>query len=79
MCAIAAGLAMRRSDLAASGEACLASPSKSCGKLRELERDGLVARSVEHLPALRVRYELTGHGLALGPVFETTPRPRCHK
>jgi DNA-binding HxlR family transcriptional regulator len=40
-------------------------------QLRELEGDGLVARSVEHRPALRVRYELTPHGLTLGPVFET--------
>jgi DNA-binding HxlR family transcriptional regulator len=40
-------------------------------QLRELEGDGLVARSVRREPVLRVRYELTAHGLTLGPVFET--------
>jgi DNA-binding HxlR family transcriptional regulator len=39
--------------------------------LRELEMDGVVARSVLHKPTLRVRYQLTPHGQTLGPVFET--------
>src|SRR5580704_12675047 len=39
--------------------------------LRQLEADGLIARSVHQEPALRVRYRLTPHGRALGPVFET--------
>src|SRR6202035_4191440 len=39
--------------------------------LRQLEADGLVARSVRHEPALQVRYRLTPHGRTLGPVFET--------
>src|SRR5258707_6681283 len=39
--------------------------------LRQLEADGLVARSVQHKPALQVRYSLTPHGRTLGPVFET--------
>ncbi|HEV3332980.1 MAG TPA: helix-turn-helix domain-containing protein [Bryobacteraceae bacterium] len=39
--------------------------------LRQLEADGLIARSVQHQPALRVRYRLTPHGRTLGPVFET--------
>lgn len=39
--------------------------------LRQLEADGVVARSVLHKPALRVRYQLTPHGRTLGPVFET--------
>jgi DNA-binding HxlR family transcriptional regulator len=39
--------------------------------LRELESDGVVARSVRQKPTLRVRYQLTPHGRTLGPVFET--------
>lgn len=39
--------------------------------LRQMIVDGVVARSVQQQPALRVRYELTEHGLTLGPVFET--------
>jgi DNA-binding HxlR family transcriptional regulator len=39
--------------------------------LRELEADGVVARSTEQRPALRVRYRLTEHGRGLGPVFES--------
>jgi DNA-binding HxlR family transcriptional regulator len=38
--------------------------------LRQLERDGIVSRSVQHSPRLRVRYRLTPHGRALEPVFE---------
>lgn len=39
--------------------------------LRQLEADGVVARSVRQKPALRVKYRLTSHGRTLGPVFET--------
>lgn len=39
--------------------------------LRQLEVDGVVARSVRHTPTLRVLYQLTPHGRTLGPVFET--------
>jgi DNA-binding HxlR family transcriptional regulator len=39
--------------------------------LRQLEADGLVARSAGSKPALGVRYRLTPHGRTLGPVFET--------
>jgi DNA-binding HxlR family transcriptional regulator len=39
--------------------------------LRQLEVDGVVTRSVEHRPALRVRYALTQHGRSLSPVFES--------
>jgi DNA-binding HxlR family transcriptional regulator len=39
--------------------------------LRQLEADGLVARSVHLKPTLAVRYELTPYGSTLGPVFET--------
>jgi DNA-binding HxlR family transcriptional regulator len=39
--------------------------------LRELEADGVVARSVQQKPALGVKYRLTPHGQTLGPVFET--------
>ena len=39
--------------------------------LRQLEVDGIVARSVRSKPALRVLYQLTPHGRTLGPVFET--------
>jgi len=39
--------------------------------LRQLESDGVVTRSVEHEPTLRVRYALTPHGRTLGPVFES--------
>lgn len=39
--------------------------------LRQLEADGLVARSASSKPALGVRYRLTPHGRTLGPVFET--------
>jgi DNA-binding HxlR family transcriptional regulator len=40
-------------------------------QLRELEANGLVARSVREKPALRVQYQVTRHGKTLGPVFET--------
>ena len=40
-------------------------------QLRELEADGLVARSVREKPALQVKYQITPHGETLGPVFET--------
>jgi DNA-binding HxlR family transcriptional regulator len=40
-------------------------------QLRELEREGLVARSVRPKPALQVKYRITPHGQTLGPVFET--------
>jgi DNA-binding HxlR family transcriptional regulator len=39
--------------------------------LRELESDGIVARSAQQKPMLRVRYSLTPHGRTLGPVFES--------
>jgi DNA-binding HxlR family transcriptional regulator len=39
--------------------------------LRQLEADGVVARSVRRNPVLRVRYRLTPYGRTLGPVFET--------
>jgi DNA-binding HxlR family transcriptional regulator len=39
--------------------------------LRQLEAVGIVTRSVELKPTLRVRYRLTPHGRTLGPVFET--------
>ena len=39
--------------------------------LRQMETDGVVARSVRRKPTLRVRYRLTPHGRTLGPVFET--------
>ena len=39
-------------------------------QLRQLEADGLVARSVQQQPTLRVQYRLTAHGRTLGPVFE---------
>jgi DNA-binding HxlR family transcriptional regulator len=39
--------------------------------LRQLEVDGVVARSVRNKPTLQVRYQLTPHGRTLGPVFET--------
>jgi DNA-binding HxlR family transcriptional regulator len=39
--------------------------------LRQLEADGVVARSVRQKPILRVQYQLTPHGRTLGPVFET--------
>jgi DNA-binding HxlR family transcriptional regulator len=39
--------------------------------LRQLEADGVVARSVRRKPALRVQYRLTAHGRRLGPVFES--------
>ena len=40
-------------------------------QLRELEADGLIARSVREKPALQVKYRITPHGETLGPVFET--------
>jgi len=40
-------------------------------QLRQLEAHGVLTRSVENRPALRVRYRLTPHGKALGPVFES--------
>jgi DNA-binding HxlR family transcriptional regulator len=40
-------------------------------QLRQLEAHGIVARSVEQTPTLRVRYRLTPHGQTLGPVFES--------
>lgn len=39
--------------------------------LRQLEADGVVARTVRHKPTLSVRYRITPHGRTLGPVFET--------
>jgi DNA-binding HxlR family transcriptional regulator len=39
--------------------------------LRQLEAEGVVARSVEQRPMLRVRYRLTPHGRTLGPLFES--------
>ena len=39
--------------------------------LRELESEGIVARSVSQTPRLRTGYSLTPHGRTLGPVFET--------
>jgi DNA-binding HxlR family transcriptional regulator len=39
--------------------------------LRQLEAEGIVTRSAELRPTLRVRYRLTPHGRTLGPVFET--------
>ena len=39
--------------------------------LRQLEVDGIVARSVRNKPTLTVCYRLTSHGQTLGPVFET--------
>jgi DNA-binding HxlR family transcriptional regulator len=39
--------------------------------LRQLEADGVVARSAQQKPALAVRYRLTPYGRTLGPVFET--------
>ena len=39
--------------------------------LRQLDADGVMTRSVEQRPALRVRYRLTQHGRTLGPVFES--------
>jgi|HubBroStandDraft_6_1064221.scaffolds.fasta_scaffold62778_4 DNA-binding HxlR family transcriptional regulator len=38
--------------------------------LRQLEAEGVVTRSAEPRPTLRVRYQLTPHGRTLGPVFE---------
>ena len=40
-------------------------------QLRELESDDLVKKAVSPMPRLKVRYELTEHGLTLGPVLET--------
>jgi len=39
-------------------------------QLRQLEAEGLVARSAAPKPGLPVRYQLTRHGNTLGPVFE---------
>jgi DNA-binding HxlR family transcriptional regulator len=39
-------------------------------QLRQLEADGVVARSVHQAPRLAVRYLLTPYGRTLGPVFE---------
>jgi len=39
--------------------------------LRQLEGEGVVARSVQQRPTLRVRYRLTPHGRTLGPLFES--------
>jgi DNA-binding HxlR family transcriptional regulator len=39
--------------------------------LRQLEAEGVVTRSVEQRPMLRVRYRLTPHGRTLGPLFES--------
>lgn len=40
-------------------------------QLRELESDDLVKKAVSPRPRLKVRYEVTEHGLTLGPVLET--------
>src|ERR1700692_79824 len=39
-------------------------------QLRELEADGLLARSAQKKPALQVKYRISPHGQTLGPVFE---------
>jgi DNA-binding HxlR family transcriptional regulator len=39
-------------------------------QLRQLEADGVVARTVFQSPRLRVRYRMTPYGRTLGPVFE---------
>ena len=39
-------------------------------QLRELEAEGLIARSVQPKPKLRVKYSITDHGRTLGPIFE---------
>ena len=40
-------------------------------QLRELEADGLLDRSEQREPTLRVKYGITPFGRTLGPVFET--------
>jgi DNA-binding HxlR family transcriptional regulator len=40
-------------------------------QLRQLEAQGVVTRSVEQRPTLRVQYQLTPHGRTLGPVFDS--------
>jgi DNA-binding HxlR family transcriptional regulator len=40
-------------------------------QLRELESEGLIARSERQKPAIQVKYRITPHGQTLGPVFET--------
>jgi DNA-binding HxlR family transcriptional regulator len=39
-------------------------------QLRQLEADGIVARSVREAPERGVRYRMTRYGRTLGPVFE---------
>lgn len=39
-------------------------------QLRQLEADGVVARTTYEGPVLRVRYRLTPYGRTLAPVFE---------
>jgi DNA-binding HxlR family transcriptional regulator len=39
-------------------------------QLKQLEAEGLVSRIPAPRPGARARYELTAHGLSLGPVFE---------
>ena len=43
-------------------------------QLRQLERDGLVQRSVFHETVLRTQYELTAYGRSLRPVLEELAR-----
>lgn len=43
-------------------------------QLRQLERDGLVHRSVYHETVLRTQYELTEYGRTLRPVLEQLAR-----
>src|SRR4051812_25387486 len=43
-------------------------------RLKELEARGLVARTVDPGPPVRVSYELTGHGRGFGQVAEAIQR-----
>ena len=40
-------------------------------QLRELESEGLLARSALLKPGQQVKYEITAHGETIGPVFES--------
>jgi DNA-binding HxlR family transcriptional regulator len=49
-------------------------------QLRQLERDGLVTRSVHHESVLRTQYELTPYGKTLLPALEALSRwGRAHR